>query len=85
MNRLKMRTVSVLSACMIAATLFAAVPIASAAENQSVATVASCSEQVTPRTEETVWVSRVYNGKKQMRLWSITRGIWLTDWIDYAF
>lgn len=84
MNRLKMKTVSVFSACMIAATLFAAVPIASAVENQLVA-VAPCREQVTPRTEETVWVSRVYNGKKQMRLWSITRGIWLTDWLDYAF
>ncbi len=37
---------------------------------------------VSPRTEETTWYVRVYNGKLQRRLWSNTRGIWLTDWMD---
>lgn len=37
---------------------------------------------VEPRTEEIVWYTRTYNGKLQKRLWSITYGIWLTDWID---
>lgn len=85
MFRLKIKVVKVLSACMIATTLFMVAPIASAVESQPAETATPCSEQVTPRTEETVWVSRIYNGKKQMRLWSITRGIWLTDWLDYAF
>lgn len=34
------------------------------------------------RPEETVWYYRIYNGRYQMRLWSLTYGKWLTDWID---
>lgn len=34
------------------------------------------------RTSEVVWYTRTYNGKLQKRLWSITYGVWLTDWID---
>ena len=37
---------------------------------------------VEPRTDEVVWYTRTYNGKLQKRLWSITYGVWLTDWID---
>ncbi len=37
---------------------------------------------VQPRDVQTEWVYRTYNGKKQMRLWSITDRCWLTDWID---
>lgn len=39
-------------------------------------------ESVEPKAEETKWVFRIYNGKRQMRLWSITNQCWLTDWID---
>lgn len=38
--------------------------------------------EVAPCAEETTWYVRVYNGQPQKRLWSNTRGIWLTDWID---
>lgn len=34
------------------------------------------------RHEETTWCYRVYNGILQKRLWSLTYGRWLTDWID---
>jgi hypothetical protein len=34
------------------------------------------------RSEEFMWFYRIYNGKQQMRLWSITYGYWATDWID---
>lgn len=34
------------------------------------------------RTDEVVWYTRTYNGKQQKRLWSLTYGCWLTDWID---
>ena len=27
------------------------------------------------------WYFRTNHGVEEMRLWSITRGIWLTDWI----
>ena len=37
---------------------------------------------VEPRANETEWITRVYNGKLQKRLWSRTYQIWLTDWID---
>lgn len=31
--------------------------------------------------QQTQWVYRTYEGRRQMRLWSITEGRWLTDWI----
>lgn len=34
------------------------------------------------RAEQTAWYYRIVDGKKQMRLWSITEGMWLTDWMD---
>lgn len=34
------------------------------------------------RAEQTEWIFRYNNGKLQRRLWSITYGKWLTDWID---
>ena len=37
---------------------------------------------VEPRVDENVWYTRVYNGKLQKRLWSLTYQVWLTDWID---
>lgn len=43
---------------------------------------AQSEDTASPRAEETIWYTRMYNGKMQKRLWSITRGIWLTDWID---
>lgn len=33
------------------------------------------------RTEETRWYYRMNNGVREKRLWSITRGEWLTNWI----
>ena len=39
-------------------------------------------DTASPRAEETIWYTRIYNGKSQKRLWSVTRRIWLTDWID---
>lgn len=32
------------------------------------------------RLEETKWYYRVVDGRVQKRLWSITEGVWLTDW-----
>ena len=33
------------------------------------------------RLEETIWYYRVADGLIQKRLWSLTYGYWLTDWI----
>ena len=32
------------------------------------------------RAVETEWYYRIYNGRLQQRLWSITDQKWLTDW-----
>lgn len=32
-------------------------------------------------TEEVIWYVTTIDGVKYKRLWSRTRGIWLTDWI----
>lgn len=45
-------------------------------------TVSGADTVITPQTEEVEWVFRVYYGVTQKRLWSITYGKWLTDWID---
>ena len=38
---------------------------------------------VAPAAEQTQWIFRVNeDGVPQKRLWSITYGVWLTDWID---
>lgn len=37
------------------------------------------------RPEETQWMYRRWNGLIQARLWSITYGYWLTDWITIGY
>lgn len=34
-----------------------------------------------PMAEETMWYFRTTNGYLEKRLWSITQGRWLTDWM----
>ncbi len=66
-----------LIACLLlACTLLTLVPAA------AFATPADPAPAAEERASETEWRYRVYNGVQQKRLWSITYGIWLTDWID---
>lgn len=37
------------------------------------------------RAEETEWIIRWADGLIQKRLWSITYGVWLTDWITVGY
>lgn len=37
--------------------------------------------QAPGRAEETIWYFREWGGNRYMRLWSLTYGKWLTDWI----
>ena len=37
---------------------------------------------VSVHAEETKVYYRTVNGRKQMRIWSVTYSKWLTDWID---
>jgi len=34
------------------------------------------------RSEAFKWYYRTHNGVEQKRLWSLTYGYWVTDWID---
>ena len=54
---------------------------ANAAPN-AVLSYAVSQEEISPMSEETVWYTRVNNGKLQRRLWSITYQKWLTEWED---
>ena len=37
--------------------------------------------EIQPRVEETQWYYKTVDGVVYMRLWSITYGKWLTDWM----
>lgn len=84
MRTIKSNLLKALSVCVLLALLLTSVPMALAAEQAPVvgSTSSSDGEQITPRTEEYIWVYRTYNGVRQKRLWSATEGVWLTDWID---
>lgn len=45
-------------------------------------TTTTPSNSISIMAEQTEWITRIYNGKLQKRLWSITYAKWLTDWID---
>lgn len=38
--------------------------------------------EIEPRAEETEWIYCTADGYIWKRLWSYTRGIWLTEWIQ---
>jgi len=65
-------------------TLSFALPVmaleAVAVEPVAVTTVTE--QEITPRTNMTRTYWRTYNGQLQMRVWSITNGRWMTDWMD---
>lgn len=59
--------------------VFSVIPVAAAS---APAPVSVMEEDPIARAEQTTWVFRTTpDGKNQMRLWSITYGRWLTDWI----
>lgn len=39
-------------------------------------------QEISPLHEFTRAYFRTYHGQLQMRIWSITNGRWITDWID---
>lgn len=50
-------------------------------EGQENVEIYAVSEEPT-RQEQFEWYYRIYNGHQQKRLWSLTYGYWVTDWID---
>lgn len=44
--------------------------------------VAASATEISPRAEKTETYYRIYEGRWQYRIWSLTRNCWLTDWTD---
>lgn len=75
-----MKAKKLLCALIMTGVLFSALsPVFAISER--VQTPANESE-VSTRALETQWCYRTYNGRFQRRLWSITYGVWLTEWIN---
>ena len=74
-----MKKVVVIAAAILM--LFSITPFPAMAES-SPQPNSNSATTVQPRDVQTKWFYRTYNCQKQMRLWSITDGCWLTDWID---
>lgn len=43
---------------------------------------AASTTEISPRAERTEIHYRTYEGRRQYRIWSLTRNCWLTDWTD---
>lgn len=50
-------------------------------ESLNSTTSITCSVEIQPRLDVQEWKYMYANGTLYKRLWSQTRGIWLTDWI----
>lgn len=70
-------------ALIIVLTMLLISPMAMAVDEATQdSTVTASGETVEPRAEETVWYTAYDDqGRLWMRQWSLTHGIWLTDWI----
>lgn len=71
------------AALIVAAVQAEAAAFMSAGSASVPAPAAAQEEGIMPLAEKTEWYYRYYNGQRQKRLWSLTRGIWLTDWINF--
>lgn len=81
---MKKRVLTLLMASLCALTL-----ISSAIAPAMAAPYSDEGTGIETRAEQFRWYYRTYAGEKQMRLWSITYGVWRTDWIpvpdDWSF
>lgn len=68
---------------VVMAFIMNAVPVLAAVDTPVDVPTVGTQTEIGPRSEETVWYVRYVNGKRQRRLWSITYGEWLTDWLDW--
>ena len=67
-----------INVCCVAMVATICTPAVMAANHSKMAQVNGISE---PKREESEWCYAVFEGVLHKRLWSITYGIWLTEWI----
>lgn len=70
---MKKRVVAILLVLMCAASLLVAPAQAYAPPNDD--------SGISAQADTVRWYYRMNNGVMEMRLWSITQGRWLTDWV----
>lgn len=87
MTKLKKKAIKLFSICLVLIMFLSITPAVFAAEHTPATPVSPASDEggAVPYIDEQTWVTRKYNGMIQMRLWSNTRGIWLTDWITVGY
>lgn len=78
-----MKKLMVWLSALILAFAMNAVPVLAVANVAVDVPAVSTQTEISPRAEETVWVVRYVDGKRQRRLWSRTYERWLTDWLDW--
>lgn len=73
----------VASCALTLITVSAVVSPAALAEGQGSPTAFLETQSISPRAEQTkTYYRTLSNGQVQYRVWSITQGKWLTDWIN---
>lgn len=80
---MKKRIIPVLFALMITGTALPMAPVYAQETTIPVEQEIETNEEgISPLTYEYTWYYRTYKGQKQKRLWCITTGEWMTDWIN---
>lgn len=78
----KVKKFLVSCAITVAAVSAVASPLA-LAESPSANVTTLSKQSISPKAEETkVYYRTLSNGQVQYRIWSVTQGKWLTDWIN---
>ena len=73
---------SLLICFLLMLTAFSSALAVPAFAESAVSQAAAPATEISPRADETKTYYRTYNGRRQYRIWSVTRACWLTDWID---
>lgn len=80
---MKKRIISTLFALIITSTALPILPVHAQEMTKPVEQEITTNEEgIMPLSYEYKWYYREYKGKKQRRLWCLTTGEWMTDWID---
>lgn len=75
-----MKRIVTLLLVVILVLLFAVPALAADAESVPAPTAVGDGD-VSPQAEVTKWYFRLHDGEYQKRLWSVTYGYWITDWM----
>ena len=78
---MKKRIIACMFACAVALSFAVPVMAANVVAPEPVSVVIEQEQEITPFGELTRFYFRTYGGVLQARVWSITNGRWLTNWV----